>query len=282
MNTNITDAYRHDAPEGTARLYRLPNGRSVYHLNKYETDFAYREIFEEQTYFRHGIHLKSKACVFDVGASIGLFSLFAKQVCPDARIFAFEPSPELCRLLRRNVAGYGSSVQVYECGISARQGTATFTYYPNYSMLSGFRADPDKDRQTLSAGIRNQVSATIPNAAMVPDQVVEMLTGNKLECARQSECQLRSVSSVLRETGEQRIDLLKIDAEKSELDVLRGIDENDWPKIEQVVMEIHDKEQSGPALSLLADRGFDVATEQEGQFATSDILNVYARRTCNR
>jgi len=45
---------------------------------------------------------------------------------------------------------------------------------------------------------------------------------------------------VLREHGVEQIDLLKIDAEKAELDIINGIDDHDWPKIKQIVLEIHD------------------------------------------
>ena len=40
--------------------------------------------------------------------------------------------------------------------------------------------------------------------------------------------QLTTLSDVLREENVTRIDLLKIDVEKSEMDVLLGIDEQDW------------------------------------------------------
>ena len=34
-------------------------------------------------------------------------------------------------------------------------------------------------------------------------------------------------------TRSREIDLLKIDAEKSELDIINGIEDDDWPKIDQ-------------------------------------------------
>ena len=38
----------------------------------------------------------------------------------------------------------------------------------------------------------------------------------------------------------EKIDLLKIDVEKGELEVLNGIEDADWPRIHQIVMEVHD------------------------------------------
>jgi hypothetical protein len=41
----------------------------------------------------------------------------------------------------------------------------------------------------------------------------------------------------------RRVDLLKIDVERAELEVLNGIEQSDWSKIKQVVMEVHDTDK---------------------------------------
>ena len=66
----------------------LANGLAICHVNRYETDFVYREIFIERVYSKHGIEIQPGDCVFDVGANIGLFSLFARSQAPDLRIYA--------------------------------------------------------------------------------------------------------------------------------------------------------------------------------------------------
>ncbi|HEX8185323.1 MAG TPA: amino acid adenylation domain-containing protein, partial [Blastocatellia bacterium] len=72
------------------RAYELPNGLVIIHHNKNETEFLYREIFEEQVYLKHGISLREGDCVFDVGANIGMFTLFASQLCKGGTVYAFE------------------------------------------------------------------------------------------------------------------------------------------------------------------------------------------------
>src|SRR5262249_60403938 len=54
------------------------------------------------------------------------------------------------------------------------------------------------------------------------------------------ECPMRTVSEIIREQQVPHIDLLKVDVEKAELDVLEGIEATDWPRIRQVVVEVHD------------------------------------------
>lgn len=266
---------------GTAaeeQRYQLPNGLFVYHLNKYETDFTYNEIFEDKIYLKNGIKLKDDTCIFDIGANIGLFTLFVKQTCPDARIFTFEPAPDLFELLSRNTADYCASVQNFQCGISDKEEKVNFTYYPNYSILSGFHSVAEEDNQTLSEGVRSQLQKTIPKGVEASKRMVDLLTKDKLKDAVQFECQLRTVSSILRETKIGRIDLLKIDAEKSELQVLEGIEDNDWKKIDQIVMEAHSKQISDSIQSTLRSKGFKVISEQEDQFLTSGITNIFAIR----
>src|SRR5262249_22505755 len=68
------------------QYYELPNGMIIRHHNKNETDFSYKEIFEEQIYLRHGVVLKPGDCIFDVGANIGMFSLFAGHLVNDTVI----------------------------------------------------------------------------------------------------------------------------------------------------------------------------------------------------
>ena len=45
---------------------------------------------------------------------------------------------------------------------------------------------------------------------------------------------MTTVSALISEHSLERVDLLKIDVEGAELDVLRGIDQKDWPTIRQV------------------------------------------------
>jgi acyl carrier protein len=71
---------------------------------------------------------------------------------------------------------------------------------------------------------------------------------------------------VIRENGVERIDLLKIDAEKCEQEVLDGIDESDWAKIRQCVVEVHDLDGRLERIrSEFEQRGFDVIVHAEGR-----------------
>ncbi|HSJ75972.1 MAG TPA: amino acid adenylation domain-containing protein, partial [Gemmatimonadales bacterium] len=109
--------------------YELPNGMLISHQNKGETDFVYEEIFERDGYLQHGITLTADACVMDVGANIGLFTLYVLEHAPAASLYAFEPIPPVYESLRVNAELSGGKVRLFNCGVSNTAGSASFAWY---------------------------------------------------------------------------------------------------------------------------------------------------------
>ncbi len=256
-------------------LHELPNGMAVAHRNRGETEFLYREIFVDEGYLRHGIAVADGDTIFDVGANIGLFALFAGRRARGVRIFAFEPIPEVFAALRLNAALHGLDARLFDCGVAEAAGTAEFTYYPHATLISGRFADGAEEREVVRSFVESQVDAAA--ADLGADRLEEMLT-ERLE-ARQVVCELRALSEVIAAEGVARIDLLKIDVEKSELSVLAGLAEEDWAKVRQVVLEVHDVEgRLAQVLALLERHGFEVAAEQDLELSGTALYNLYARR----
>ena len=86
---------------------------------------------------------------------------------------------------------------------------------------------------------------------------------------------------MLHAQGLERVDLLKIDVERAELDVLRGVRREDWPRIRQVVLEVHDVHGQLARVQRLLQvtAGFrHCVTEQDAQLAGSTLYNVYCWR----
>jgi FkbH-like protein/FkbM family methyltransferase len=256
----------------------LPNGLEIVHLNQYETDYLYKEIFEDQCYLRHGIQLRDGATVVDIGANIGLFSLFVMSRCKNPTIYAFEPAPVVFDLLKANSSAYGPNIRALNVGVSDKAKTATFTFYEKSSVFSGFHSDQTEDGEAIRAVVRNMLNR-LSVADESVEEYVDELTADRLS-RRNYECQLTCVSDIIRENQLEKIDLLKIDAEKSELDIIAGIKSSDWPKIEQIVVEIHDP--TGEAVKrtqeLLVEKGFHCALEQESLLEHAGLFNLYATR----
>jgi FkbH-like protein/FkbM family methyltransferase len=260
--------------------YTLPNGFEIAHLNTYETDYSYKEVFDERIYLRHGIRLNDGDTVIDIGANIGLFSLFVSQSCAHPRIFAYEPSPIVFELLQVNAAAHGSDMHVYNLGVSDRAKVARFTFYEKSSVFSGFYSDTQKDKKAIQAIVRNMLKGQEGAETASLDEYVEELTGDRLN-SKSWDVNLTSVADIISENRLERIDLLKIDAEKSELDILAGIADGDWPKIQQIVMEIHDESRTAlkQIEAILSHRGFIFAVEQDTLLDESGLYNIYAVRS---
>jgi amino acid adenylation domain-containing protein/FkbM family methyltransferase len=262
---------------GGRQRYQLPNKLAVVHLNRNETEFLYHEMFEIQAYFKHGISLHDGACVFDVGANIGLFSLSAHLRAKDVRIYAFEPSPDVFNLLKTNLELYSVDARLYQAGVSNKKKSMPLTFYPKFSFLSGLYADRDDDKQVVRSFIRKHDVDEETGSQTV---LVEELLEDRFE-SRQIEVDLMTISGVLKETQAECVDLLKVNVEKSEMDVLAGIEESDWPRIRQIAMEVHDIDgRLNQVVELLSRHGYSVAVEQDWQLEESTKTNfyVYARR----
>ncbi|MDP6708748.1 MAG: FkbM family methyltransferase, partial [Alphaproteobacteria bacterium] len=264
---------------GTER-HSLPNGLEIAHLKAYETDYLYEEIFVEQTYLKHGIELPEDAVVVDIGANVGLFSLFVAERSPGARILACEPSPITHAVLEKNLGLYAPGAAAIQVGVGEGEGEAEFTFYPNSSVFSGFHAVDDEEQATLRTIVANELAET---GRLQEADDAEPYLQAVLEHRLQREafrCRRCSLSGLIRDHGLDRIDLLKVDAEKCELEILDGIAEADWPKIRQIVVEVHDKEGSvlEEVRRRLSAHGFDVAVVEERALANAGLYNLYGRR----
>lgn len=261
-----------DAP---AEHVRLPNGMTVAVQSRVEAEHFYEDLFEKRIYLRHGVTLEPGDCVFDVGGNIGTFALFAHRHAPGARIYTFEPAPPLFRRLRANLTLNGATARAFNVGIAEAERTARFTFYPNSSGMSSFYADAVEERDVLRAMMDRQRDEGMEGMDALMEFADELL--DERFRAVEMECRLRPLSAVIREEGVQRIDFLKIDVQKAEMDVLRGIADEDWGRIRQIVMEVHDLDgRLEEVTRLLEARGFRVTVEQDEAVEGSVLFNLFA------
>src|SRR5262245_29004385 len=103
-------------------------GFVVQYIHDQELTAIVEDIFGAGDY-RFDSHRRSPR-ILDCGAHIGLSVLYFKRRFPDARITAFEPSPDTFELLTSNVRGNGfSDVELVNSAVSDRSGTLDF-YVP--------------------------------------------------------------------------------------------------------------------------------------------------------
>ena len=259
------------------RSFELPNGMTIAHQNEAETRHFYDDIFAHRSYVKHGITIPPAGIVLDVGGNIGMFTLFVHREQPSARVLAFEPAPALFAILGHNAAHHGVRATLFNYGLSSCEQDAPFTFYPHSAGMSSFHPDVDEEKRNLRAIVANQRRHSVGDAGAVTDYTDELL--DVRFAATTFTARLRRVSDVLREQNIERVDLMKVDVQKCELEVIQGIDDADWPRFAQIVLEAHDVDGRVALLaSIFEQRGFTVVAEQDELYAGTNIYNLYATR----
>jgi hypothetical protein len=282
----------------------LPNNLKVFAPNQIEARTLYREIFTEKTYSSHGITVSDGDCIFDVGANIGLYSIFLTQSHRNLKIFAFEPVPQTFSTLGKNVGRYmnGSQVKLFNFGLSSKSGKTRFEFDRFASLTATMRPEVVNGCIRKDAGMREWARAGISDlqkiSVLSPELAGRLLTAlskpvigqlvtavmiaililsliRKRLFLQKIECELKTVSEVIKEQGIETVDLMKIDVEGSELDVIEGIAEEDWPGIRQFVVEAHDFDaRVGKIRSIFENRGYQTIVSQE-EWEVHKLINTY-------
>jgi FkbM family methyltransferase len=225
------------------KLVELDPTLRMYTASAVEARFLYEEIYQAGAYA--DIPLPPKPYVVDVGANIGMFAIYLKSLHPDAVVLAFEPAPASAALLRRNIELHGlSDITVEPVALGAvAERDVPFTYYP---LIPG--------NSTRYPEIKELQKANMAKTLAV--KVVE-----RMHRAEQLTTDVERLSSYLQ--AGRPVDLLKIDAEGAEVDVLRGIDAEHWPLVQQVVLEVQDLDDRLDAVrDLLTDQGMPPVIRQ--------------------
>jgi len=185
----------------------------------------YNEIFEGREYLRSGIKLGDHDTIIDVGANIGMFTMYLLTNLESPNVHAFEPVPDTFEALRRNIERYPrANVHIYNTGLGASADSSmAMTFFPN--MTGNSTAYPE-----MQAAQREILSE-----AFTSEELLLIYTGEEITVPS------TTLACFIRKNALDRINLLKIDAEGCEVDILNGIEADHWPLILQLAMEVHDE-----------------------------------------
>lgn len=248
----------------TRRLFEFPSGFCCYsHSSHEETIVLYNETFIKNEYMKGDIQLHDGDCLFDVGANIGLFTIYANMKYKNLTTFAFEPMVPTYEVLLTNLYLYNLvHVNTFQFGLSANNCTKDFFYFPNQPGNTTTRPECKivQRRKMLKKHTESQI---------------ELAFERKLVSAP-----VKTLSSVIDEYHIQNIDLLKIDVEGAEQDVLAGIESHHWEIIKQIVLEVHDAETNLNSIKeILINHGFNHTTGTNSSDWVGNV-NLYCIRNC--
>lgn len=186
---------------------------------------TYYEIVTQQIYSGgEGLGLSPGATVVDVGANVGVFSMFAADaIGPSGTLISIEPHPFAFRVLSRNLAPVTCARRL-NIGCGDEAATMPLHYVPGRLSVSSVRPRPDRTES---------VQMTV-----------------------------RPLDQVLEEAGVETVDLLKIDVEGFEDAVLRGADQT-LRRTRRMVIETDAHDLDGIA-AFVGERGLRLAGQSEG------------------
>jgi FkbM family methyltransferase len=202
---------------------------------------SYYEIAQAEIYGRFsGFTPEPTACVVDVGANLGIFSVWASRyLAPTGRIVALEPHPGAHRLLRRNLSLVHCLAESLNVACGATEQQLPLYFSPG--------------RLTVAT--------------------LEASAGQGLE---RVDVPVRRLDDVLAEVGVERIGLLKIDVEGWEPQVLDGAAES-LRRTDRVVLEVG-RDKLPAVEERLAAAALAIRAAVDGIWDQQETAILYARR----
>lgn len=266
------------------QIATLPDGRTIFCVNAYEVDFSVHEIFSDDLPSR-GIKLPTDGVYLDVGANIGLFSLYLRDHCPAARIVGFEPMPDAFAALERNMAAMAPVGEAVMLAIGDKDGWAEFDYFPGVAALSTSNREVGR---RMSDGLRQLLKGGTPDAEVgevlqktgAADVGGDVVFLEELLRSQTVRAQVAPLSKQMRQLGIDAVDLLKIDTEGAEREVLAGIEAEDWGKIRQLLVEVHlGRAMTDVMAEELNGRGYATSIGQHPlSQKNAEVFHIYATR----
>ena len=180
-------------------IFETKNGIKIM-LRTNSTDLmALTHVWLIGEYSKQDFQIKKTDVVIDVGAHIGLFSLYASQNCTKGKIFAFEPIKENYEILESNKKlNDFSNIQSENCAIS--NVTSKITLYQS------------NDESGHSKFIQ---------------------TNNPVEVAS------KSLNDFFKENRLESVNLLKLDCEGSEYEIIDSLEDKYFEMTEKMIIEYH-------------------------------------------
>lgn len=158
--------------------------------------------------------------IFDIGANTGVYGLLAKSTNPTAEVYAFEPVKRVFEKLATNNSLNNFNIKCVNKAISNYDGTATIydtAREHTYSVTVNKNTNPDSE-------------------VSIPTQI-ETIT----------------LDTYIKQEGIRKIDLMKIDVEKHEIEALEGFREHIKTFQPTMLIEILDDEVANGVMAIIKD-----------------------------
>lgn len=184
--------------------------------NDADTQFLYDETFVAQIYHHKEMRLPDRPTIMDVGANVGVYTIWAHRQYRPRIIYCYEASPRTFAYLEDNVRRLVdqdvTEVALFNQAVASRGGETLVLHQP--INVSGLATLLDEKQVTWLADA----------AAQKELETYDVIT--------------TTVSEQIAAHGIAQVDMLKIDVEGYFLEVLKGIAPHDVGKIRNMAIEL--------------------------------------------
>lgn len=261
-----------------------------------EISYIHTEIFKNNDYLPTYLKLREQPCIIDIGANIGLFSLYACQQFPKLELYAIEPGPEVAVFLKTNLGRIkqaSQEIHYIQAAVSNKSGIQDFCSYPNLPANSTL--DPEFKEEELKHidhllsfnhiwGFNKALAALyllsyplkLIYKPWVKQYVKKLLSSKKITSTT-----VITLSELITLNQISAIDLLKIDVEGHELRVLEGIEQQHWAHIHNIALEasgIKFPPSNNPIIDILTSKGYTIKMKFPENNSNALIYMIYAFR----
>ena len=164
----------------------------------------FTEIWLNNEYSEKGFEIKNSDVIIDIGAHIGLFTLWASQYCKKGKIICVEPEPDNFEILQKNKdKNKILNVKYYNAALSHKSGKIKLS--------------------------RNEKDSASHSILKKGKNVFEINT--------------ITLKNIFEENELSKCDLLKLDCEGSEFEILLNLEGDIYKKIKKICLEYHRNEE---------------------------------------
>lgn len=179
---------------------------------------------------------KQSNFIFDVGANTGVFSLLAKCVNPDSKVYAFEPVERIYQKLNHNIKLNNYDIQSSNHAVSNTNGETLFYDHETDHPLTASLRDSDVGENNSNV-VAKKIGVT-------------------------------TLDSFIANHSIPRVDLVKIDVETFEVEVLEGFRENLNKYRPTLLIEILNEEVANGISKLIANINYNYYNISESKGIT--------------
>ena len=259
---------------------KLLNGQEVFCITSREAQVLHEHI---NGYIDDFIKIRRDDTIIDIGANIGIFGLELSLKYPNIKIFSFEPILNIFSVLKENAKiSQNKNFKFYNYGISNKDETIEFTYFPNAPALSSSNNEISGSKKDLTEAFAGNLE-NAPDSwwwkKFIPKFTYPYIINYLMKNKRQITCKVKPLSKVIDSLLIKKINLLKIDCEGNEHKVIDGIKEKNWKIIEQLIIEINDIDgRLNYIKNKLEKLGYDIKILKEPALEKTNLYNLFAKK----